>query len=344
MFHYQIKTRLEEIDLESWNRLLKNSSTATIFQTPEYLKAWTETFLEDKKEIFLVAVYEKKELIGLAPLRKRFWASRNDGKSITFLGTDPVGEGQDLVTDFGDIVAKNGREKEIWEEIIRGMRETKEAREVVLDYIRESSPSFKILKEEGHEVSEMIDNAMPDVAPYLDLPKTWEEYLLNLGRKERHELRRKLRRLEEHGYTIEQVANVAQVGQVETIREFISLHKTSTVEKDRFMTNQMEGFFTKVAYNSGSKNLVDLTFMRFGQQKVAATFSFVWKDEYWLYNSGFDRAYDSLAVGFLLKALTIKMAIEKGFKRYSFLRGNERYKYDLGGKDEKLYKVQIKLS
>ena len=33
------------------------------------------------------------------------------------------------------------------------------------------------------------------VCPQLDLPSTWDEYLAQLGKKNRHELRRKMRRL-----------------------------------------------------------------------------------------------------------------------------------------------------
>ena len=329
MLRYQIKTDLGAISQEEWGGLLKDSETGTVFQTPEYLSAWCEAFLTDKREICLVEVYDNNELIGLAPLRKQ-------RQKITFLGTDRVGKGQDLVTDFGDIVAKKGREKEVWEQIILGIKETGE-QEITLDYVRENSPSLKLLKDQGHKISEMVDNANPDVAPFFDLPKTWEEYLTQLSREERHELRRKLRRLEAHGYTVAK----AEIN-TENINEFIRLHKASTVEKDRFMTFQMEGFFQKIAKNLSDSKRISLSFMHFGQENVSATFSFIWKNEFWLYNSGFDRKYDYLAVGFLLKALTVSMAIENGLERYSFLRGNERYKYDLGAKDEKLYKMVIK--
>ena len=38
-----------------------------------------------------------------------------------------------------------------------------------------------------------------DVSVILDLPATWEEYLQLLDTKQRHELKRKLRRLSEEG-------------------------------------------------------------------------------------------------------------------------------------------------
>jgi CelD/BcsL family acetyltransferase involved in cellulose biosynthesis len=41
------------------------------------------------------------------------------------------------------------------------------------------------------------------------------------------------------------------------------------------------------------------------------------------------------------KALLIKDAIENGRTAVDFMRGDESYKYDLGGKDRVVYRVQL---
>ena len=52
----------------------------------------------------------------------------------------------------------------------------------------------------------------------------------------------------------------------------------------------------------------------------------------------------SLAVGFWWPLVfLLKKSIEKKIEIFDFLRGNERYKYDLGAKDKLLYKVIIDL-
>jgi CelD/BcsL family acetyltransferase involved in cellulose biosynthesis len=48
-------------------------------------------------------------------------------------------------------------------------------------------------------------------------------------------------------------------------------------------------------------------------------------------------------VGLILKAFGIKKAIEEGMQFYDFLRGDERYKYDLGAMDSMLNKIEITL-
>lgn len=340
---------------EEWNKLLQNSDTATVFQTPEYIEAWCESFVKDAKEIAIMAVFEGvpafaksdlvsvftkisadksagkegKELIGIAPLRRV-------GDKITFLGTDKIGEKGDLVTDFGDIVCQKGKEKEVWENVLQALKELG-VQIIELDYLREYSLSFKILSEK-HQSTQMMDIQTPDVAPFIDLPKTFEEYLAFLNRKDRHELKRKLRRLEGMGYEI-----IISQNPTKDIEEFIRLHKVSTEDKDKFMTEEMATFFRRITEKLLVKNCIEIVFMLINGVKVSSTFSFLCHNEYWLYNSGFDRNFEYNAVGLLLKALTIKMAIEKGLTKYNFLRGNERYKYDLGAKDERLYRITVEL-
>jgi CelD/BcsL family acetyltransferase involved in cellulose biosynthesis len=61
----------------------------------------------------------------------------------------------------------------------------------------------------------------------------------------------------------------------------------------------------------------------------------------YLYNSAYDPQYSSLSVGVLSKALNIKDSIERGKKRFDFLKGAEQYKYHLGGREVQLSSCQI---
>ena len=60
-----------------------------------------------------------------------------------------------------------------------------------------------------------------------------------------------------------------------------------------------------------------------------------------MYNSGFDPAFADLSVGLLLKATTIRDAIERGLDSFEFLRGDEQYKYHLGGVDQAVYRMTV---
>ena len=66
---------------------------------------------------------------------------------------------------------------------------------------------------------------------------------------------------------------------------------------------------------------------------MASCICFDYAGSYLLYNSGYDPNYSALSVGLLNKALCVRDAIEKGRDTFNFLKGSERYKYNLGAKD-----------
>jgi CelD/BcsL family acetyltransferase involved in cellulose biosynthesis len=84
-----------------------------------------------------------------------------------------------------------------------------------------------------------------------------------------------------------------------------------------------------------------LYMMEMDGRRVASVFCFDCGDELALYNSGYDPNYAHLSVGLLSKALCLGNAIERGKRRLDFLRGDEPYKYDLGGKDLEVYRCLI---
>lgn len=337
------------IDINSslvWDELIKESSTATFFQTKDWLEIWKKHFVgqdittKDLQQniqspkylndiyhhsVVGIGVWDKDELIGIAPFEIR-------ESVINFLGVNPVVDNQ-LVSDFGDIIAVSGKEREVWGRVLTWYRvkgEGERGKGLELNFIREDSVSFEILQELGGSVEEVA------TAPFIDLPKTWEEYLASLGRHERHELRRKIRRLEE-----ERAFKVCTEGEPTDIEEFFRLMVLSNEQKRNFLSNKMREFFQDIFHTFWPKKMLRLCFLKLKGENIAAVLLFEYKNELLLYNSGFDPKYAKLSPGLLLKAYMIKQAIEEGKGRFDFLRGGERYKYDLGGRERRLYKITL---
>lgn len=310
-----------EDDLD-WDGLIKESTTATFFQTKEWLKLWLKHWGKDL-EVVIYAVFDKDELIGIAPF--------GISDKINILGAPDPLIGNSF-NDFGDIIIKSGREKEVWEAILdklnnETMKQWNNVK-IELNYIREESPSFKILKALGSRVEEM------EVSPYINLPKAWDEYLSTLDRHDRHEIRRKIRKIEG-----ENIIKVCGEINIQSINSFFKLMADSSEDKSNFLTSDARSYLTEVIIQLGSKKLLALCFLKYGSENIAAILLLFQKDEVLLYNSGFDPKYSYLAPGLILNAYAIKQGIEEGKSRFDFLRGGEKYKYDLGGKERKLFKV-----
>jgi CelD/BcsL family acetyltransferase involved in cellulose biosynthesis len=60
----------------------------------------------------------------------------------------------------------------------------------------------------------------------------------------------------------------------------------------------------------------------------------------YVYNSGYDPEVARLSPGIVLAADCIRRAMERGMTVFHFLRGQEDYKYRLGGKEEKIYQIK----
>jgi len=110
-----------------------------------------------------------------------------------------------------------------------------------------------------HEVTCKVE----DVSLELDLPPAWEEYLGILNRKQRHEVRRKLRRLRETGEVNYRIIEGSEAVP-DAIDLFLKLFRESKKDKEIFMTANRESFFRSPAkamaqvrqYNSLSIGLI----------------------------------------------------------------------------------------
>ncbi|MDE2969782.1 MAG: GNAT family N-acetyltransferase, partial [Chloroflexota bacterium] len=204
----------------------------------------------------------------------------------------------------------------------------------------QSSPTLRHLPLLAEQQGWSCDVEQEDVSPTLDLPADWEAYLAGLRKKDRHELRRKFRRLENAGGV--EIRCYTEADEVEDrLDAFFALMRMGREDKHRFLTPEREAFFREMAVALAGVNVARLWFMEKDGALVSSCLCFDYCGRRLLYNSGFDPAFADLSVGLLLKATTIRDAIERGLDSFEFLRGDEHYKYHLGGVDQAVYRMTV---
>lgn len=324
--------RFESFDKckDSW-LALENNSPHYPFQSYWYQKLFADTFC-DAKNIYILGLYDDTTLIAIGGFEKV-------DTRIIFLGMKRVLGEQDI-TDYGDILfaehVSQLQVNEIWGKItdyFKGIGVTA----LQLDYVQEDSKTYNILRQPAFVKATA---AKQEVAPFITPPESWEEYLQEVPRKQRHELKRKIRRLEDqhafHFCSNETIKN--------DFEAFIRLHRASDQAKEKFMSEEMKHFFWDMVSAEKTDYRIDFCVLEINDKIVASIMSFVGQGKALLYNSGFDPEYSYYSVGLILHAYLIKKSIEEKLSIHDFLRGNERYKYDLGAKDLQLYKINISLS
>jgi CelD/BcsL family acetyltransferase involved in cellulose biosynthesis len=309
----------------AWSELCLRTTADSLFITPRWIEIWWHEFGKGR-ERYLCAVREGDTVIGIAPLSLK-------GNRASFIGSPDT-------CDYADFVIEPGRERNFFNTLLTNMAKSGIA-SMDLISLRPDSTVLTSLVGIARERGLAVSCEPQGISLELDLPATWDEYLRMLNPKQRHEVRRKLRRLREAG----EVEFVVQDGNVdrEHIDLFLRLFRASSEEKAAFLTAQMESFFWSIATAMAEDKLLRMGILKVDTHPVAALMCFDYRNVIYLYNSGYDPRYASLSVGLLAKVLCIKDSIQKGRKRFDFLKGTEIYKYRLGGKEIPLYDCRINL-
>jgi CelD/BcsL family acetyltransferase involved in cellulose biosynthesis len=311
----------------SWDKLRHCLKWGSIFVLPAWLKVWWEAF-GGESELYLRTLWQGEKIIGFAPLRV-------DKETASFIGSADV-------CDYLDFVITPGRERDFFKVLLDDLRE-KGIKKLDLRPLRHDSTVLaqlvSIAQNRGYEVTCLPE----DVSLELDLPTTWDEYLAILNTKQRHEVRRKLRRLWAAGNVEHHCIQVSR--EVEDYLDiFLKLFALSKDEKASFMNPKMESFFRSLAKAMAEIGLLRLGVLQLGKVPAAMTMSFDYDGSHYLYNSAYDPQFSYLSVGLLCKVLCLKESIEKGRKKWNFLKGGEPYKYQLGGQEVPLYSCQITIT
>lgn len=174
--------------------------------------------------------------------------------------------------------------------------------------------------------------AQHTVTAVLELPTTFDDYLMSVGKKERHELRRKRRRFDAEAGT----SRLERRSGPDAVALFARLHRLSSGDKGAFMTADMEEFF--LAMHNDAGGVIDVL-VDGSDRPASAIFSFEDEDGFYLYNSAYEPEMRNLSPGNVMLSHLIEQSIENGKQVFDFLKGDETYKFRLGSVARPLYRV-----
>ena len=320
-----------------WNAVLRNSTSDTPFLTHEWQKTWWDCLCEG--QLHLITVRDSGALVGIAPL-------------FVLLQPDETGQPQRLLrligsvdaSDYLDLIAVRGCERDVLNAVLDALAELDTWDVLDLYNVPEASPTRRLLLELAQARGWKLLDEKQVVCPIIRLPAQFEDYVQGLDKKERHELRRKLRRAE----ATEGVTWYAVTGQDHThdldeaAEAFIDLMMKSRSDKSDFMTDAMRRFFHQMIRATHRGGFLHLAFLEVDGVKAATYLSFDYNRKRLVFNSGLEtEGFQSLSAGIVLVARIIEEAINQGYTEFDLLRGDEKYKYQLGAKDTWIYHLKV---
>jgi len=320
---------------DEWNALVARSLTDVPFLHFEYLRDWWRTLGGGEwkqAELRVVTAHEDGQLIGIAPL---FETVNRDGQpALMLVGSIEISDYLDLIVCAADLSV-----------FLSGL----------LDFLDSSSPTWRVLDLydipqasasiaalEAESAKRGWDFARQTFqpAPYISLPSDFETYLAGIDKKQRHEIRRKMRRAAEYEvpvrwYVVDDPATLD--AEMEDIFEMMRQDPA----KDEFLTETMRGHFLTTTRTAMQKGWLWLAFLEVGGKKAAAAYNFDYGNRLLGYNSGVNRDFIELSPGWVLLGHMLQWACEHGRTEFDFMRGSEEYKYRFGAKDRSVMRVQV---
>lgn len=323
-----------------WDALLANSITHVPFLRFNYLRNWWQTkgggeWPADSILVNILA-HEDGHLEGIAPC---FISARDGKRTLILLGSVEISDYLDLLVESRHTVA-------FADGLIAYIKSTLTPQygieRVEFDNIIDISPSLEALRSACKTHGLCFTAEALQRSPYIPLSGDYEEYLASLDKKQRHEMRRKQRRVLElpQGSDWYIVSDPAMLDQ--EIEKFLRLMACEE-HKRSFLTEPMKEQMRLSMRDAFMHHILQLAFITIGGEKAAAYLNFDFNNRIWVYNSGIDPQFFEHSPGWVLLVHLIKWAVENNRFEFDFLRGSEDYKYKFGAVDRAVMRVSIDL-
>ncbi len=323
---------------DEWNNLLAESVTHVPFLRYEYLKTWWQTRgggeWPESAQPAIVIGRQNGRLAGIAPLFLTEWEGK---QSLLLLGSIEISDYLDLIVRPEDMAAFV---KELLPFLASAQNGIGGWQRLDLYNVLENSPALPILKEAALNTGWAYIDVPFRPAMTIPLPGDWEEYLAGIDKKQRHEIRRKMRRAY-NGETEVRWYIASDPAAIDAeIEAFLHLMELDP-EKARFLNPLMRENFRETIRCAFNESCLLLAFLEIEGKKAAAYLSFDYIDQLWVYNSGIDFDFIEYSPGWVLLGELLKWAIENGKKTFDFMRGDEDYKIRFGAQKRDVMRVTL---
>jgi CelD/BcsL family acetyltransferase involved in cellulose biosynthesis len=322
----EIVETLHAVGPAAWRTLHAASARRSPFLSWAWQTEWARAFAPaDRLEIRRVSDHAGR-LVGLLPLYEA-----EPGVLRVIGGAD--------VSDYLDLLARSGHEAAAWSALLESRAADRATWE--LHAVPTASPTVSALPSLAAAAGLEAAVSVEERCPVLALPETWDTFLTALPKKHRHELTRKMRRLEREVPDGRVVWETTPAGIERRLDDFLTLHRASREGKAKFMDTRMEGFFRRAIGALAATGGARLALLEAPGGPLASFVTLEWDGTVGLYNSGFAPVHAALSPGLVLLAHVVRDALERGCRRFDFLRGEERYKYEFGPTPEPVHLVTI---
>jgi CelD/BcsL family acetyltransferase involved in cellulose biosynthesis len=360
-----VRRSFDDIPAVTWNGLVDRSPAATPFSRHCVQRAWWDAYGAEAHDQTLVIVDEADPaaLVGIAPLMHRHELEPGDIAARTTLRHEvgrplrPVPDSATAVffgasyhADYATVLAAREDLGAVCDAVAATLAADDPARWDVIDLrrLRFGDPAADALAAAFDRLAPLygwvVTREEEEVCPVATLPEgaDFDGFLGTLGKKERHEIRRKVRRAEGAGEIRLELSTEPSMD----LEAFVDLHQKRWGADGLFPPTEggaaSRRFFAGLFGNCTGSGPVQLRFLTVAGRRIAAGVTFDDGVTVYYYNAGVEPDARELSPGVVMVALYIQDAIARGRRYVDFMRGNEPYKYEWGAVDRPIERLLVR--
>lgn len=334
-----IRSASELASLETeWNDLLAISASHVPFLSHEYITAWWHGLGGGEwshGELYVVTARgEDGKLIGIAPF---FQTENREGEpALMLLGSIEI-------SDYLDIIARPEDLPAFMDELLPYVEQDPASPPRLMDWynVLENSPTLAAVQAAAKRHGWTYTQEALQHCPFIPLPGDWEKYICGIDKKQRHEIRRKLRRADEYYLPVSWRFAEDGADLDVQIDEFLNL-MAHDPDKAKFLTPAMRTQMHAIIQAAHRGGWLQLAFIEVNGEKAAGYLNFDYMNHIWVYNSGLDFRFSELSPGWVLLGYLLEWANEQKRQSFDFMRGDEQYKYRFGAIDRLVMRVRLR--
>ena len=320
-----------------WNQLLERSVVRVPFLRHEFLSAWwrrqggSQEWL--RGELYVVAARRQRVLVAAAPL---FLAADGERQVLALIGSH-------MIADYLDFLAVEEHLPAFVDALLEHLLGPAAPEWEALDLynLPEASPTLAALRRAACVRGLSFGQVALGECRCVSLPGDWETYLRRtVDKKQRHEIRRKLRRGDEAGDTRWYFVNAPEAipAAAKKLLQMLAQHDYKT----QTLTPALRAQLVEIVAAAFRGGWLRLAFLEIQGEVCAATLGFDFDNRLWIYNTGYDERFRDLSPGWLLMGHLIRWAIEQRRAAVDFLRVDPTNKQRFGAESRHVVRASVR--
>lgn len=306
---------------EMWNDLLKDEFVESLWLRHEWFDSWWQAFGSSRR-MFIPIVGRENRPVMILPLMI-------EKTRLKFINANVLKFIENGITPRCNFVAA-----ELQPDYFRQLWQALEERAKIwdlalLENIPTDSSGYKLFKSFLQDEGIGFLEEQARMSPYIDLEAGWEDYLQNLGREMRRNIKRARKRITEEGeFSVVEISKIGEISKyVEICFDISKRSWKGSQGKDLGGKSNRREFYEKFSAIASQQGWLSIWLLKVAEKYIAFEMHLRCGDEVLPLAADFDLTYKRSSPGVALRSLILERLASRGLRRYDF--GGTVYAYKM---------------